>query len=123
MMADRTTPEGTVLAGCLRYLQARRIYHWRNSVGAVRVAPDRGVHFGKKGSADIIGCLPDGRFLAVEVKAQNGRLSPEQKQFLAEIRELGGLALVIRDWRELDAALRGAGYAANDMPLFEAVTK
>jgi hypothetical protein len=27
---------------------------------------------GLKGSADILGCLPDGRFLAVEVKAERG---------------------------------------------------
>ena len=92
---------------------------WNNPSGAVRIAPDRWLHFGKKGSADLLGCLPGGRFLAVEVKAPGGRLSPEQKQFLAEVRGLGGLALVVRDWRGLDAELRGAGYALEDMALFK----
>jgi hypothetical protein len=72
-----------------------------------------------KGSSDILGCLPDGRFLAIEVKARSGYLSPEQKQFLAEIRGLGGLAVMVKSWQELDAILRREGYAAEDMPLFD----
>jgi hypothetical protein len=78
------TPEGRIKTTCLRYLERRGIFCWNNPSGAVRVAPDRWVHFGKKGSADLLGCLPGGRFLAVEVKAPGGRLSPEQKQFLAD---------------------------------------
>jgi hypothetical protein len=112
------TPEGRIKAACLRYLERRGFFSWNNPSGAVRIAPDRWLHFGRKGSADIIGCLPDGRFLAVEVKAPGGRLSPEQREFLEDIRGLGGFALVVRDWRELDAALRGGGYA-GDGPLFE----
>ena len=68
--------------------------------------------------ADILGCLPGGRFLAIEVKAQRGRLSPEQSAFLDKIRGLGGMALVTRGWRELDAALRREGYAVDGMELF-----
>ena len=112
------TPEGRVLAGCLKYLNQTGIYSWRNSTGAVRIAPGRFIRFGKVGSSDIIGCLPGGRFLAVEVKAQGGRLSPEQKQFLADVQELGALALVVRGWQELDDAMRAAGYV-TDGPLFE----
>lgn len=112
------TPEGRILADCLRYLQIRGIYHWRNSTGAVRIAPGRFMRFGKVGSSDILGCLPDGRLLCVEVKAPDGRLSVEQKQFLADVRNLGALALVVRGWRELDEALRVDGYV-TDGPLFE----
>ena len=111
-------PESAVLSGCLRYLKAMGIYHWRNNVGAVRLGPGRFTHFGKKGSSDILGVLPGGRFLAVECKAPGGRLSPEQKQFIAGVRELGALALTVRGWRELDEALLGAGYVSRG-PLFE----
>ncbi|MDR0474188.1 MAG: VRR-NUC domain-containing protein [Treponema sp.] len=77
------------------------------------------MRFGKVGSSDILGVLPDGRFLAVECKApKGGRLSPEQKRFLADVRELRALALCVRGWWELDEALREAGYAMKDMPLF-----
>jgi hypothetical protein len=62
---------------------------------------------------------PEGWFLAVETKTPGGRLSPEQRQFITEVRGLGGFAVCVRSWKELDAALRSAGYAAEDMPLFE----
>jgi hypothetical protein len=110
-MSKKDTPECLVLDGCLRYLEIRGIYHWRNNTGAVQIAPGRFMRFGKVGSSDILGILPDGRLLCVECKADRGRLSPEQKQFLADVRELGGLALVVRGWQELDEALREAGYA------------
>jgi hypothetical protein len=111
------TPEGRIKTACLHYLARCGITAWNNPSGAVEARPGRWLHFGKKGSADILGCLPGGRFLAVEVKAPNGRLSPEQKQFLAEVETLGGLALVVRGWWELAEALKEAGYI--DMgPLF-----
>jgi hypothetical protein len=112
------TPEGRVKAACLRYLEKRGITAWNNPTGSCRIAPDRWLHFGKKGSADILGLLPGGRFLAVECKAAHGRLSPEQRQFLADIRNQGGMAVMVRGWKELDQALRSAGYV-NDGPLFE----
>jgi hypothetical protein len=113
------THESDVLSGCLRYLEVRGIYHWRNNTGAVQIAPVRFMRFGKKGSSDILGILPGGRLLCVECKAPNGgRLSPEQKQFLTDVREMGALALVIRDWQDLDMAFREAGYV-SDGPLFE----
>ena len=116
-MVKRGTPEGRAKAACLRYLERRGITAWNNPTGAVEVRPGRWLHFGKKGSEDILGCLPSGRFLAVEVKAPRGRLSPEQERFLAGISDQGGLAVVVKSWRELDKILRFNGYI-NDGPLF-----
>ena len=42
-----------------------------------------------------------GRFLVVEVKAQAGRLRPEQTLFLERIRAAGGVAFVARDCRDV----------------------
>jgi hypothetical protein len=112
------TPESQVLNGCLHYLQARGIYHWRNNTGAVRIGPGRFMRFGKVGSSDILGVLPGGRLLCVECKAKTGRLSPEQKDFLETVRGLGCVAVVVRDWRELDTALRNEGYV-DDGPVCE----
>jgi hypothetical protein len=92
------TPEGRIKAAVLRYLGRRGFFAWNNPSGAVRIAPDRWLHFGKKGSADILGCLPGGRFLAVEVKAPDGRMTPEQSAFLEAIRGLGGVAVVLPWW-------------------------
>ncbi len=122
-MSRRETPEGIVLDGCLQYLEIRGIFHWRNNTGAVQVRPGQFMRFGKIGSSDILGILPGGRMLCVECKAKSGRLSPEQKQFLDDARELGALALVVRDWQELDESLRKEGYAMKDMPLFSGTNR
>ena len=116
-MVGKTT-EGVAKAAILDYLRVRGVFAWNNPTGAVEVRRVRWLHFGKRGSADILGCLPGGRFLAVEVKAPHGRLSSEQSEFLDTIRGLGGLAVVARSFRELDTALRGEGYA-DDGPLFD----
>jgi hypothetical protein len=100
-------------------LKLRGIYHWRNSVGSVQIRPGQWYKFGKIGSSDILGLLPGGRFFAAECKAPDGRLSPEQRQFLADIKALGGMAVVAKSWQDIDQALREAGYG-NDGPLFEA---
>ena len=112
------TPEGRIKSAILRYLERRGLFVWNNPSGCVRITPDRWIHFGKKGSADIIGILPDGKFLAIETKSENGRLAPEQKEFLSKVRGLGGVAITVRSFQELDEALREAGYALEDMPLF-----
>jgi hypothetical protein len=117
-MEGMKPPENIVLSGCLKYLQARKIYCWRNSTGAVQIRPGKFMSFGKKGSSDILGILPGGRLLCVETKAPKGRLSPEQKEFLENARELGAFTAVVRGWQELDKALREAGYAGKGMELF-----
>jgi hypothetical protein len=120
-MSKGTTPEGIVLAWCMKYLRIHNIYAWRNNTGAVQIRPGQFMSFGKVGSSDILGILPGGRILCVECKAPGGRLSPEQKQFLEDVKALGGLCLVVKNWRELDTALRTEGYV-DDGPLFEGGT-
>jgi hypothetical protein len=111
------TPENRVKAEVLKYLKLRRVYCWNNPSGAVEIRPGKWMRFGKVGSSDILGCLPGGRFLAIECKAEKGRLSGVQREFLNEIERLGGLAMVARSFQEVDLALREAGYV-NDGPLF-----
>jgi hypothetical protein len=119
-MGKSDTPENRVKQECFRYLKLRHIKAWSNPSGAVKIRPGKFMSFGKKGSADIIGLLPpDGKFLAIETKSEHGRLSPEQRQFLADIKALGGLAIVARSWTDVDQALREARYSGiTDGPLF-----
>jgi len=63
--------------------------------------PRTNIRFGWPGCPDVLGQLKDGRFLGVEVKAQAGRLRPEQALFLARIRAAGGVAFVARDCRDV----------------------
>lgn len=53
-----------------------------------------------KGSSDLVGLTPDGRFLAVEVKPPTGRVTDEQRNFIERINELGGVAGVARSPEE-----------------------
>ena len=49
-----------------------------------------------KGGADIIGIAPDGRFIGIEVKASRGRATQEQLNFIAQVRNAGGIAGIAR---------------------------
>ena len=90
------TEEGAVVKVCLEYLNIYGAYVWRNNTGCLKDKTERPVFFGKPGSSDILGVLPGGRFIAVECKSKKGKLSENQKDFLAEIERLGGLAIVAR---------------------------
>jgi hypothetical protein len=89
-MSRSDTPEGRIKAACLSYLERRHIRAWNNPTGAVRIA-DRWVHLGKKGSADIIGLLPEGRFLAVEVKPRTAGCPRNRNSFLPMSEARAGL--------------------------------
>lgn len=106
--------ERDIQAACLHLLALSGVMAFRVNSGAVT-----GEHNGKRrffrfngarGCSDILGVLPrSGRFLAVEVKRPGGKLTPDQAAFLDRIRAAGGLALVVRSDRELEAALRVEG--------------
>ena len=77
---------------------------WRNNVGALQDKTGRLVRYGLcKGSSDLIGICPDGRFLAVEVKTSTGHVRPDQVLFIDAVRSKGGRAGVARS---VDDALR-----------------
>jgi hypothetical protein len=61
-----------------------------------------------RGMSDIMGVLRDGRTLAIEVKSRTGRMRPGQEEFLATIRQAGGVAGVCRS---VDDAVRLLGDA------------
>jgi hypothetical protein len=78
------------------YLRIKKIYFWRNNTGAFVDSSKHFYRFGFKGSSDILGILPGGRFLAIEVKAKYGKLRPEQEEFIKNINHYGGLAFVAK---------------------------
>lgn len=95
------TPEQlikTAIMGYLRFIPRSKFW-WNKSVGTydpVRKIFRRGKsRWEIKGVSDILG-LWDGRFVAIEVKSKTGRLTPEQRTFIQEVNELGGLAFMAR---------------------------
>jgi Holliday junction resolvase len=55
----------------------------------------------KNGVADILGCLPSGRFFAVESKEKSDRLKPLQKYNLDQVKKSNGLAIEARSVEDL----------------------
>lgn len=47
------------------------------------------------GSSDLIGWTADGRFLALECKAKGGRATPEQLNFIEQVKKAGGVGGVV----------------------------
>lgn len=53
-----------------------------------------GDRFSRVGTPDILACL-NGRFVAVEVKAENGKPSELQLYHIKQIKESGGIAYIL----------------------------
>jgi hypothetical protein len=90
---------------------------WRNNTGALVDQQGRFVRYGLcKGSSDLIGLrsvvvTPEmvgqriAQFVALEIKAPQGVVSPEQQAFLRLVQELGGVASVCRSIEQAQAVL------------------
>jgi hypothetical protein len=82
---------------------------WENVVGVAQLTSGHTRRVGLcRGSADLIGVGPGGRFLAIEVKALRGRVSADQATFLRLVSALGGLAVVARSPADAVAAVNVA---------------
>lgn len=93
--------EGTIQARIMIALSEMGCLIFRNNTGALRGPSGVMVHYGLcVGSSDIIGLAPDGRFLAVEVKAEKGRASEAQLRFIEAINKKGGIAGIARSPQE-----------------------
>jgi hypothetical protein len=98
---------------------------FRNNTGTLYDRQGRPVTFGlAKGSADLIGwrtitITPDmvgqtvAVFTSLEVKAERGRVSPEQRQWLEAVQAAGGIAGVVRSVEDAQTLLTGADHVAT----------
>lgn len=93
-MAD--TPEKKVKNAVRKLLDRLGIYHF--------MPPGMGL--GRSGIPDIIGCH-QGRFIAIECKAGNGKTTALQERELAAIKATGGFTFVAREYNleELEGRL------------------
>lgn len=89
--------EANILNDCMIALSKSGARVWRNNVGVLKDKTGRPVKFGLcKGSSDIIGICPDGKFLAVECKTEKGRATDNQLRFIEMVRQIGGRAGIAR---------------------------
>lgn len=107
--------ESQIQALTLGWLKTKGFFVWRQNNGGVWDASREAYRNanGLKGVSDILGVLPDGRFLAIEVKSSKGKTSKDQDAFLASVNAHGGLAFVVRDLEDvkkhLEVYLNGHG--------------
>jgi len=94
--------EAEIVHSVIAYLQIQGHYVWRNNTGMFRhnyttkagINKQSIIRAGMKGSADILGIAKDGKFIAVECKVPGNKPTILQEEFLREIRERGGYAIV-----------------------------
>ena len=108
------TPERLIENAIFAYLKSISIFCFKtDSVGIFH--PTRKVYMKShnphriRGQSDILGILPDGRFLALEVKAPKGYPTKEQKEFISNINQRNGVASVVKSVDEVKELLRSKG--------------
>jgi len=79
----------------LEFLKWKKIFVWNvfQTLGSYR------------GCSDVLGVLPDGKILAIEVKTPSGVLSQEQENFLTNIKNNNGIAFVARSIEDVKVNL------------------
>ena len=88
------TPEASLTRSVRALLNAAGIWHFKHWGGPM----------GEKGVSDIIGCY-QGRMIALELKAPNGKVSYYQQRFLDSVKAAGGIALVVRSIEDVIVGL------------------
>lgn len=101
-------PEADVLRGCQRILDShpKIAFWWRVNTGAMKMDNGRFVKFGFVGASDLMAVSFTGRFIAVECKSTGKRPTDDQRAFLDNVTNAGGLAVCVDHPGKLALALR-----------------
>lgn len=104
--------ESDLLSYTLTRLKQAGLLAWRVSNGPVirSINGDQKV-FSKspiKGFPDVAGVLANGRFFAIELKTEKGRLRPEQLEWITKLNMSSAMAVVLRSREEIDAFVQAA---------------
>lgn len=87
--------EASVQRAVLQCLELLGVDAWRQNVGVFRAEHKGKVRYircGLKGQADVMGILPGGRMLAIEVKRPGKGPTADQVAFMRRVNRLGGVA-------------------------------
>jgi len=89
--------ETSIVNAIREYLEMVGCIAVRINAGAVVVSPGEGksrrlYRGAPAGTSDILGCLPGGRFFALEAKRPGMKPTEKQSAFLESVRATGGIA-------------------------------
>lgn len=87
--------ETPIQRAILDYLKMLGVFCWRNNTQGRKIGDKWIPTAGIRGGADILGIFR-GKPMAIEVKSAKGKLSEDQKSFLARFQAEGGLAGMVR---------------------------
>jgi hypothetical protein len=103
-----TMGESQIQTKIIKQLQSKGVYVWRNNNGGTWDPKMYGGQGGyrassqsKKGIADILGVLPGGIHLEIEVKSKVGKQSPDQAIHQKRIEALGGVYILARSVKDI----------------------
>jgi hypothetical protein len=96
--------EQSIQSAILALLRAKNIFCYKHQNAGI-YRDGRYIPSHTRGVSDIIGVLPGGRFLAIEVKRPGGKPTPEQLDFIDRVNEAGGLAFVAHSIDEVSSCL------------------
>ena len=96
----RNSPEKKIEMEILGFLRAIDVFCWKNESTGIFDPVKKTFRSNKNpykinGVSDILGVI-QGRMLAIEVKSPVGRLTDEQRIFLAKVNECNGIGFVAR---------------------------
>ena len=101
------TSEKSVQDECKSYLARIGAVAHVTTVGLLYTRFGKPYKVGVKGLADIVACLPQGLYAEIECKARSGgTVSYDQIQRLKQIREAGGIYIVVCSAEELAEKLQ-----------------
>jgi len=96
--------EAELLSFALTCLKQSGLVYWRvpngpvmHSIGNKQIRKKSPI----KGFPDIAGIFPNGKFFAIELKTDKGRLSPEQHEWITKLNMSGAMAIVLRTKDEI----------------------
>lgn len=106
-MSGLVATESQVLDSCLKWLWNNGCFVWRNNTGAWKPETGGYVRYGLKGSGDILGVNPKGRFIAVECKRKGNTQTAEQMEFEARVKSHRGVYILAYSIDDLEANKEG----------------
>jgi len=101
--------EKDIKEAILSFLHSKKIFCWPNDSTGIydpvrKVFRKKQSKFWIKGVPDILGVLPCGSFLGIEVKRpQVGKMSPDQERFRNRVVENNGYCIVAHSVKEVES--------------------
>lgn len=110
--------ESTILKKCMMKASELGMRVFRNNVGLARQPNGQVIKYGlANGSSDLIGWMPItitadmvgkkvAQFVAIETKSSRGRATDAQINFLKQVDEAGGVAILAKSEKDVEQIIK-----------------